>query len=137
LIKQRQADFDDDRAEATLVRDYFRQQISSTYRPSVAKKFNPDGDVIFLPNWVALDWLCNALDESMAANKASTKLDLLGISELRRGTGKDDKGNGCRGYVWTGSHAPKTKAAVSGPWPVSRPAGDDGRTTVGRRSRRR
>jgi hypothetical protein len=137
LIELRQLEIDDDRAEAALVRDYFRQQISSALRPGGSQKFSPDCDVIFLPNWIALDWLCNALDESMAANKASTKLDLLGISELRRGTGKDAKGNGCRGYVWTGSKAPKKQAAVPGPWPASRPPRDDGRATVGRRSRRR
>jgi hypothetical protein len=136
LIRQRQADIDDDREEAALVREFFREQISGTDRPESCTKFNPDCDVIFLPNWVALDWLCNALDESLAANRASAKLELLGISELRRGSGKDEKGHGCRGYVWTGTKAAKKQKAVSGPWPASRPAGD-GRTTVRRRSGRR
>jgi hypothetical protein len=137
LIRQRQSSLDDDRAEADLVRQYFCQQISSTFRRGSLKKFRPDFDVIFLPNWIALDWLCQALDEFLVANKASTKLELLGISELRRGSSKDPKGNGCRGYVWTGSKASKNQKAVSGPWPATRPPGDDGRTTMGRRSRRR
>ena len=59
----------------------------------------------FLPNSLIREWLFLATNERLAANRASTKLNTLGITQIRMGSRKDARGNGCRGWFWTGEQA--------------------------------
>jgi hypothetical protein len=98
LILARQRQLDDDDSEAQLVADYFREQL-------IMRSCDPDTARVFIANGFALVWVNRALGETKAKNKASTRLNDLGIPELRRGSAKDSRGHDYRGWHWTGVRA--------------------------------
>jgi hypothetical protein len=100
VIHERQADLDADEEEADLVRAAFVTRLA-------ARLHNPERDVVKIPACTAAAWLCQALGEKMATNRASQRLRNLEIAELR----KSDRGQG-RGWVWHGAQAIVTAAAV-------------------------
>jgi hypothetical protein len=98
VIAQRQAEVDDDQAEAELVRTYFAEQIARHYASTAEPWF---------PASQAATWLREALHEPlMATNKASKVLNSLCIPELRKTQG----GKRGRGWYWL-RQQPNSKVA--------------------------
>ena len=88
---------------------YFHERIS--------RSCEPDVDVIFLPNPTAQVWLEEATNERMGTNKASTKLEILGIQQLSLAKRKDQDGKSQRGWLWRGLQAPKNTELKFFPFP--------------------
>jgi hypothetical protein len=116
LVRKRQREIDDDATEMEAVRTYFRERIA-------AWRNDPDKVCIFLPNPAAQIWLEEAAGERHPTNKASTKLETLGIPELSKALKKEKTGNRQvqrRGWRWKGLKAPKTVEMEDYPFAVSR-----------------
>ena len=109
LVKQRQRAMDDDESEAKLVEAYFHERISRHCDADVA--------VIFLPNPTTQVWLEEASNEHLVTNKASTKLEILGIQQLSLVKRKDQNGKSHRGWLWRGLQAPKNIKMKFFPFP--------------------
>jgi hypothetical protein len=101
VIAERQEAVDDDAAEATIVRDYFYDELQR-------RGHDPDTDVIWIPSNVAATLLNQALNENRPTNKAANYLRTLGIEELQ----KSDRGGFGRGWVWRGRKAPQNSRTV-------------------------
>lgn len=116
LVQQRQAEIDDDAIETELVRNHFRDKIAACGK-------EPDRVCIFLPNPVPQIWLEEATGERLPTNKASTKLETLGIPELSKALKKEKQGkrqHQRRGWRWKGTKASKAADMKDYPYAVSR-----------------
>jgi hypothetical protein len=90
LILERQRAIDDDDEDRQLVIDHFREELK-------VRGHDPDGERIFVPSAEAAAWVSTATRTAYPTNKASSFLNGLSISELR----KSDRGK-ARGWIWTG-----------------------------------
>lgn len=90
LIAERQELIDEDDEEKLTVADLFRVQITSAGH-------NPTTDHVFIPSAVAARWVSIATRKSWATNTASAYIRGLGIPELRKTKGGDE-----RGWHWVG-----------------------------------
>jgi hypothetical protein len=94
VIAERQADVDEDAADADLVRDAFAEELAR-------RGHRPDREAVWMPSRVVAAVVNGASGEHRPPNKASAYLRTLAIAELRasrRGFG--------RGWVWRGKAAP-------------------------------
>ncbi len=98
-LLERQAAVDDDAYEADLVRDEFLMLLK-THKVDAAE------EVIWFSSAVAAELMCRALGDRMAISRACSKLNGLGIRELR----KSNRGHG-HGFIWHGTRAPRNKQA--------------------------
>lgn len=100
VILERQAEADDDQAEAEAVRRVFVRNLQQ-------RGHDPDRSAVFIPSDDAAAWVNEATNERWHRNKACAFLNTLAIQELRR-----SKCDGDRGWRWTGADAPPSSAAV-------------------------
>lgn len=100
LVKSRQQEMDDDRSEAELVADHFREEL-------IQRGHDPDRDSVFIPSQVAADWLTAVTRTSSATNRATTHIEGLGIPELSR-----TKKAGRPGWRWLGASVGKKNTAM-------------------------
>lgn len=112
LVAQRQLEIDDDATEMELVRGYFREKIAACNE-------DPNKASMFLPNPAAQVWLMEAIGEHMQTNKASTKLETLGIPELRACKHKDEDRHDRRGWRWKGTQSPRNATMTDYPYVVN------------------
>jgi hypothetical protein len=103
VIEERQAEVDDDKAEAATVGEYFAAQLRHRGR-------DPERSVVFIPSQDAAEWVCKATNQQMPVNRASAFLRTLRVKGLR----KSDRGEG-RGWVWTGCKSEPGQEAVALP----------------------
>jgi hypothetical protein len=104
VIRERQAETDDDREEMESVREAFRRQLTDVERT------DPDEDHVLIPSVVAAGIVNEATGEHRPVNKAMTFLFTLGVPEIRRyRSGK--RGRGC---VWRGCRANAQDARMLG-----------------------
>jgi hypothetical protein len=99
-ILERQAEADDDRQEAALVREELVRWLAKA-------RLDPEKDVVFIPSRLAAEAVNEALGERRPTNRAMTFFNNLGIAEVspsRRGQE--------RGCVWTGSQAAQGRVAT-------------------------
>jgi Bifunctional DNA primase/polymerase, N-terminal len=100
IIVSRQAAVDDDDEERDIVAAVFRDRI----RPSAG---DPDKAHVFIPSWMASQWLQDATQEKRPTNRASSYLLGLGIPELRKSSD-----GGQRGWRWKGEGSPADAPAT-------------------------
>jgi hypothetical protein len=105
-------EIDDDATEMELVRGYFREKIAACDE-------DPDEACMFLPNPVAQVWLMEAIGKQMQTNKASTKLETLGIPELSAAKKKDAQRQDRRGWRWMGTEVPKNRKMTEYPYMIN------------------
>jgi hypothetical protein len=108
LIRDRQAEADDDQAEADIVREFFEQELTR-------RGHDPERQAILISSKEAAEWLAAATGEDRPINRASTLLRTLHIPELR----KSDRSSH-RGWCWRGKRARVNQQAVE-----LKPAGRD------------
>jgi hypothetical protein len=108
-IAERQAEMDDDSAEAALVREAFVAELRR-------RGHDPDGDAVWIPAREAAAILNDATNERYAVNRAGVYLKTLTIPELR----KSDSSNG-KGWAWRGKNAGRRNLVAIGPPPGSYP----------------
>jgi hypothetical protein len=92
LIVERQRELDDDAAERDAIVEIFRERIRRHEGDTQAGRY-------FIRNALIQEWMALATNDRLAPNRASTKLRMLGIAELRPHRGKE------RGWIWTGPNA--------------------------------
>jgi len=93
IIEERQAEVDDDREEASFVREAIAAALQRRgHYPETQNIFIPSADIRTIVN--------DATGEKRPVNKSSAYLKTLGIQELR----KSDRGHG-RGWIWYGPRA--------------------------------
>jgi hypothetical protein len=99
LIEQRQADVDEDREEADVVREAFIAEL-------VRRDHDPDAENVFIPSKTVAAFVNEAIGEKRPVNRANAFLKTLSIRELR----KSDRGHE-RGWIWWGPLA-KTLSTI-------------------------
>jgi hypothetical protein len=103
VIAERQGEVDDDKAEATLVKEYFAKELTERFPPH-----NPETSVVWIPSAEAAAFVNAALGENRPINRAIIYLTTLGITTLR----KSDR-QGARGWVWAGQKSAAGQPAVA------------------------
>jgi hypothetical protein len=89
-IAERQAQYDEDQAEADVVADWFREKLRE-------RDCDPDTACVWMSAAMAAMFVNGATNERRPTNKATAYLASLSIAELRRSNQKD------RGWCWTGA----------------------------------
>ena len=101
VIKERQGLIDDDKEEADLVREAFRDNLECLCRK------NPDALCILIPSRKAAEWLSECCRKPFATNQASGHIRTLGIKEL-----SPSRENTGRGWVWRGKDVPASQGPL-------------------------
>jgi hypothetical protein len=105
VIAERQGQVDDEKAEATLVQEYFAAELQRRVPPH-----NPLTDVVWIPSAEAAVIVNAATGKNRPVNRANIYLANLGIPTLR----KSDR-NGARGWAWTGEKSDGQPAVLIHP----------------------
>lgn len=109
LTEERQADADDDQAEADIVREGLIKELQR-------RKHDPVHEAIWIPSGEIADILALITKEQRPTNKATNHLKTLSIPELKHGK----RGTHGRGWYWRGQQADRRASAV----PIRNAAGE-------------